>query len=1053
MSEMNPSRTTADETPSGFNFSTFFIRNPVTTIILMVMLVIGGVASFLKMPLELFPNIEFPVVVVNTVYPGAAPTEVETLVTKPIEDAVGGINGLDTLSSQSKDGLSTVIVTLKLGTSSKEAASDIRDKISAVQYKLPKDAKPPSFSTFSFSSTPIVSYAVSAPGMSDMALSTWVKDTLKPRLEQVPGVAQILISGNVEPAVEVALEPERLQAYGLSLPGVFQTIQAENFNLPGGVVEGSPRQYNIRTMGKFGSVDELSGMVMNTPAGGQVRLRDLGAVRQTSKDRATYASVDGAQAVILSVTKQTDANAVEMVSSLDARMADLRSTLPKGLTITKAQDTTKFVKMSNAAVWEHLAIGAVLAVLVLYVFLRNVPAMLISGLAIPLSIVAAFIPMHLMGFTFNNLTTLALSLVVGILVDDAVVDLENIYRHMEMGEEPIRAAINATGEIQLAVTATTLTIIGVFLPMSFMSGFIGRFFQSFGLTVTFAVAFSLLIARTLTPMMSAYLLKVAPKDTSHEGGDSRMDLVYGRMLRWGLAHRGLVVALAAVTFFGGLGLTKFIQKTFLTNADRGEFLLRVQLPKGSPLSETTRIANEVAGRVKEHREVAHVLTTIGNYGTVDDARLSVLMVPKEERTISDAQLAKLVREEFAGTAGYKVLADEFSLVPGNNKPVDVQLQGDNLEELRQYSAKLVALMADQAMFADLESSLGDEKPEIRLIPDRERMAQYGVTASQLALTLRLATSGETPSTITYGPNEVDVWVRLSDRYRKDLDGIRNLSVATPRGAVPLSTLAEVTFGGGFSQIEHKNRQRLVHVTANLVPGKTVGTATELVKNELLPKLELPPTVVADMDGQAKQQQDSFSGFGQAMLMGIILIYFILALQFGSFLHPLTIMMSLPLSIIGAFLGLLVFGKDLGMMALIGIIMLMGIVTKNAILIIDFTLTMRDRGATRTDAVIEAAKVRLRPILMTTAAMVLGMMPMALGLGAGSEFRSPMAVVVIGGLVTSTFLTLLVVPVFYTLLDDLKGGTGRLIGRGRRQVSVSDAQVSAPLPGPAMVTGD
>ncbi|MEB3299288.1 MAG: efflux RND transporter permease subunit [Candidatus Sericytochromatia bacterium] len=1050
MQEQAKTGANVSEESSGFNFSTFFIRNPVTTVILMLMLVIGGMASFFKMPLELFPNIEFPVVVVNTVYPGAAPTEVETLVTKPIEDAVGGINGLDTLSSQSKDGLSTVIVTLKLGTSSKEAASDIRDKISAIQYKLPKDAKPPSFSTFSFSSTPIVSYAVSAP-MSDIALSTWVKDTLKPRLEQVPGVAQILLSGNVEPAVEVALEPERLQAHGLSLPGVFQTIQSENYNLPGGIVEGTPRQYNVRTMGKYDDVGALGGMVMTTPGGATVRLRDLGTVRQATKDRTTYAAVDGAQAVIVSVTKQTDANAVEMVTALDSKMAALKDSLPRGLTITKAQDTTKFVKQSNAAVWEHLAIGAVLAVMVLYVFLRNVPAMLISGLAIPLSIIAAFIPMYLMGFTFNNLTTLALSLVVGILVDDAVVDLENIYRHLEMGEEPIRAAINATGEIQLAVTATTMTIIGVFLPMSFMSGFIGRFFQSFGLTVTFAVAFSLLIARTLTPMMSAYLLKVEPKAHGAAGEplEGRMERSYGRLLRWGLEHRGVVIVLAIVTFFGGLNLTNFIQKSFLTNADRGEFLLRVQLPKGSPLEETRRIADGVATKVKAHPEVAHVLTTIGNYGSVDDARLSVLMVPKDERAISDAQLAKLVREEFAGVAGYKVLADEFSLVPGNNKPVDVQLQGDSLEELRAYSAKLVSLMAGNPMFADLESSLGDEKPEIRLVPDRERMAQYGVSASQLALTLRLATTGETPSTITFGPNEVDVWVRLADRYRQDLDGLRNMTVLTPRGPVPLSTLAEVTFAGGFSQIEHKNRQRLVHVTANLVPGTTVGTATDFIKKELLPKLDLPPSVVADMDGQAKQQADSFSGFGQAMLMGIVLIYFILALQFGSFLHPLTIMMSLPLSIIGAFLGLLLFGKDLGMMALIGIIMLMGIVTKNAILIIDFTLTMRERGVVRFEAVIEAAKVRLRPILMTTAAMVLGMLPMALGIGAGSEFRSPMAVVVIGGLVTSTFLTLLVVPVFYTLLDDMKGGMGRIMRRGRRPESTVEPQAQIPVPGHAL----
>jgi len=419
--------------PTGYNFSTFFIKNPITTLILMMILVILGLRSFFQMPLELFPNIEFPVVVISTAYPGAAPAEIETLVTKPIEDAVAGINGLKTLTSTSKDGVSTVVCEMQLEVQSKDAANDIRDKVSQILYKLPKDARPPAYLTFSSSNSPIVTYAITGR-MSALALSTYTKDFIKPKLEQVKGVAQLTLLGDAERTFEVSLDPERLQAYNLSLPGVFQAIQSENYNLPGGKVENQTRDLSLRTMGKFVSVEDLSHMYVTTPGGAQVELKDLGTVRDTIKDRATYAAIDGQDAILFSVLKQTDANAVETVRELDKAIAKLQPTLPAGITITKASDTTRFVKMSNEAVWEHLTIGAILAVLVLFVFLRNFAAMLISGLAIPLSIIAAFIPMVVSGFTFNNLTMLALSLVVGILVDDAVVDLENIYRHMENGE-------------------------------------------------------------------------------------------------------------------------------------------------------------------------------------------------------------------------------------------------------------------------------------------------------------------------------------------------------------------------------------------------------------------------------------------------------------------------------------------------------------------------------------------------------------------------------------------------------------------------------------------
>jgi HAE1 family hydrophobic/amphiphilic exporter-1 len=1030
--------------PTGYNFSTFFIKNPITTLILMMILVILGLRSFFQMPLELFPNIEFPVVVISTAYPGAAPAEIETLVTKPIEDAVAGINGLKTLTSTSKDGVSTVVCEMQLEVQSKDAANDIRDKVSQILYKLPKDARPPAYLTFSSSNSPIVTYAITGR-MSALALSTYTKDFIKPKLEQVKGVAQLTLLGDAERTFEVSLDPERLQAYNLSLPGVFQAIQSENYNLPGGKVENQTRDLSLRTMGKFVSVEDLSHMYVTTPGGAQVELKDLGTVRDTIKDRATYAAIDGQDAILFSVLKQTDANAVETVRELDKAIAKLQPTLPAGITITKASDTTRFVKMSNEAVWEHLTIGAILAVLVLFVFLRNFAAMLISGLAIPLSIIAAFIPMVVSGFTFNNLTMLALSLVVGILVDDAVVDLENIYRHMENGEPPLRAAINATGEIQLAVTATTMTVVGVFLPMSFMSGYIGKFFKSFGLTVTFAVLFSLLIARTLTPMLAAYLLKVKPKPghVNHEEGD--LTGRYPKILNWCLSHRWVVVVTAIVTFVGGMSLSAFVQKGFMSNSDRGEFLLRIELPKGTQIDRTTQVANEVARKVRAMPGVLHVLTMVGAYGSVDDARLDVLLVDKDQRKKSDDVIAKEAREQFATYSGAKVMADTLGMVAGNNKPVDVQLQGDNLDELRAYADKLAGMMRGYpSTFADVETSLGEERAELRIVPDRARMAQQGIQAMTLANTLRLATTGDTPNTMSAGRDEIDVWVRLDPAYRKDANSLQSLIVQGQRGSTTLGSIADVRLGGGFAEIDRKGRQRMVDITANLIPGVSVGTGTDLLAKQVLPKLGLPKSISVDMTGQAEQQRDAFAGFGQAMLMGVILIYFILALQFSSFVHPFTIMFSLPLSIIGAFLGLLTFNKELGMMALIGIIMLMGIVTKNAILIVDFIITMRERGYSRKEAVLRGAQVRLRPILMTTAAMVLGMLPMALGIGSGSEFRSPMAVVVIGGLLTSTGLTLIVVPVAYTIADDVKEFFLRKVLRRPAKPKTEDLREPVPL---------
>lgn len=1027
---------------TGFNFSTFFIKNPVTTLILVLILVVLGLASKTQLPPDLMPNVEFPVVLVTTAYPGASPAEVETLVTKPLEDALAGLNGLDSLMSSSLDGMSTVVCQLQIGVSAKQSENDVRDRVSSVLYKLPKDARPPNYSTFNTSSMPIVYYTVSGP-MSKVALSTYVKDDIVPKLEGADGVATVQLAGNAVPDVEVGLDPDKLATYNLSMAGVYNDIQAENYNLPGGIFDARPRQLTVRTMGKFDSPQALAQLMIPTPGGGMVQLGDLGRVHDSVEDPTTEAAIDGKDAIVMGIVKQTTANVVSTVNAADAEVARILPTLPQGVKIVKASDTSRFIKMSNDAVWEHLAIGSVLAVLVLFVFLRNWRVMIIAGLAIPLSIVMAFTPMKLSNFTLNNVTMLALSLVVGILVDDAVVDLENIFRHMENGQSPIQAAIAATGEIQLAVTATTMTIVAVFLPMSFMTGMVGQFMSSFGATVTFAVLFSLLIARTLTPMLAAYLLKVKPRPghESHPEGD--LSGRYPRLLAWCLRHRFVVMGLAILSFLGGLSLARFIPTTFMANADRGEFYLSVELPKGTPIGQTLATAERVSNAVQKYPGVSKVLTTIGSDGQTDDAQLDVLLVDRSERKLSDMQIGQEIRQAYASVPGMRVMATEPSFGGGtwSQKPIDVQIMGDDLNLLKTFGDKLAARMDQSPLFVDVETSLGNERSELRVVPDRVRMAQLGITASQLAENLLLATTGDTPNTMTVGSDEVDVWVRMDAKHRHSLSSLDSLPIMTAKGPVPLSAIARTEIVGGFAVIEHRNRTRLVHVTANLPPDVTVGQATDYLQNKVVPELGLPASLTVDLRGDSKSQRDAFAGFAQAMVLGVAMIYFVLALQFSSFLHPFTIMFSLPLAVSGALIALLVGHQPLSLMSLIGIIMLMGIVTKNAILIVDFILTMRERGYGRDEAVLRGAQVRMRPILMTTSAMVLGMLPMALGLGAGAEFRQPMAVVVIGGLLTSTFLTLIVVPVGYTLMEDVKGFFARLVRLGRKV----EALPSLPVP--------
>ena len=1023
------------------NFSEFFIRRPVFTAMMLLTLMVMGLASFPRMPMELFPSVEFPIVVATTVYPGTAASEMESLVTKPIEDAIVGINGIKQVSSYSSNSLSTVIIEFNLEVSNRIAAQDVRDKISAISAKLPRDSQAPAILLFNPDSMPIFSFAITGP-LKKEELTRLVNNDIVPQLKRLSGVGDIQLTGDRPREYQINLLPERLQLNGLTVSQVYQALSTENMDLPGGRIQEKTREVNLKLPGGIRSFADIKDLFVSY-MGGKTRLSEIADIVEGYREISSAAALDGNDAIMLGVLKQSGENTVTISDSIKKELEKIKKTLPAGVNFVTAREDAKFIRSSNESVFEHMIIGAFLAVFVLFVFLRNWRATIIAGLALPISLISTFWIMNALGLTINMLTTMAMSLVVGILIDDAVVDLENIYRHMEAGEDRFSAAINATGEIQLAVTATTLSIVAVFLPIAFMTGYVGKYFRAFGLTVAIAVLFSLLVARTITPMLASLFLKLSKRDAlrMHERVDANQThlkwaLGYRSILSWSLKHRKTVVFVAFLTFVGGLALVPMIPKGFMAHSDQGETALSLEMPQGTSIELTMKEARRIADGVRKYPEVVHTFINAGSSGRMsfqsskDKASIGVVLVDKGARKASAEVIQARALKEFGGVPGVLLIAGQVGAGPGGGgSPVMISMRGSNLDELRFFSEKMVDEMKKIPGIIDVKNSLGSQLNEYEIRVDRAKAAEFGVSPALIASTLRLATTGDVPCTLSQGNDETDLRVRVDPSFGQDPSKLLSLSIPVQgKGNVPISSIAELKVTGGFSKIDHSDRERAATITANLLPGYSIGAITTEI-NALNKRMRLPDRVTIELSGQSEAMTDTFTNMIKALGLAVIFIYIILGAQFESFVHPFTIMLSLPLSLSGAFLALLMSGRELDMMSMIGVILLMGVVTKNAILLVDFTITMRDRGFERNEALLRAAPLRLRPILMTTAAMIFGMLPTALGIGAGAEFRASMGVVVIGGLITSTFLTLLVVPVVYTLLDDFSGWFKKLVGRG------------------------
>jgi hydrophobic/amphiphilic exporter-1 (mainly G- bacteria), HAE1 family len=1004
------------------------IKRPVFATMVIMSFMVLGVVSMTRLGIDLFPEVNFPFVNVTVVYPGAGPEEVETLVTQPIEDAVAGINGVKKVVSTSTEGMANIGVELRLEVDPQAATAEVREKVAAIRSKLPTEIEDPTIQRFDVAALPIMVFAVGSNQPSDVTRRQ-VEDDLKPLVEQIDGVAAVEVNGGEIREIQVNLDPRRLEALSLPLNEVAAKLAAENLDVPGGQVKRDGRSISLRTKGEFQTIDEIRNVILRSTAGSTVKVKDVGEVVDGYEDKTSTTRLNGADAVSFSVRKQSGANTVEIADRVQSTLARLAPNFP-ALQIRPVHNDADFIKENVRDVRNHIFFGGLMAVLIIFVFMRDWRSTLISALALPTSVIATFFFMWAVGFTINMMTLMALSLVIGILIDDAVVVRENIYRHMEHGEDAFTAARAGTAEIGLAVMATTFTILAVFLPVGFMTGIVGQFFKSFALTIAFAVAMSLLVAFTLDPMLSSRFVRYIPPEERMKTRAGRVleawgrfydriDLKYQGVLGWSVRHPWAVLGIAAAVFVGSLSTLTVMGTEFTPAEDRGQFEINAELPPGTSFEQSVETVAALEKRVQELPEVRQVFSTAGVNGDPLKANLRIRTTPKHERERGLIELKAATRQRIASVPLVKSVVTDPEFMQGapSQAPISVYVRGDNMEELQRLSDEVVAKIRQVPGTVDVDSTLEGGQPEVVARVNRDLAADLGFDVGSVAMQLRGMVEGVVPTKLREGDKEYDIRVRLAPEFRNDFQSLARAPLYSPRGAlIRTSDIATMEPGVGPTNIEREQRRRQAKIDIEL-SDRPLGDVTNDV-SAAMATVQMPPNFEWGFLGDVELMQESAAAMGLAMLLAVAFIYIVLASQFESFLEPFLIMLSLPLAVVGALLAILLTGNNLGMPAMIGMVMLMGLVTKNAILLIDMTNHYVREGLPVEKAILTAGPIRLRPILMTTMAMILGMLPSAMGRGEGGEFRAPISIATIGGLITSTALTLVVVPVSYLLLARL-----------------------------------
>ena len=1041
-------------------FTKVSLKNPVFATMVMLAFVVLGLFSYQRLKIDQFPNIDFPVVVITTEYPGASPEIVESEVSKKIEEGVNAIAGISALTSRSYEGMSVVVIEFQLHIDGRKGADDVREKVAALRPTLRTEVKEPKVLRFDPSSRAIWSLAVvpetpqGGKPLSAVELTNWSDQVLKKRLENVRGVGSVSLVGGTKREINLYLNPQAMESLGISADQVVNAVKTETQDLPVGSLRSLQQDRVIQIQGRMLRPEDFGQIIVARKNTTPIRLNQVATVNDGAQEVESLALYNGQRTLLMTVQKAQDENTIDVIDGLNKTVAEMKAQLPPGLRLEQVQDGSRPIRVGVANVRQTLIEGALLTVLIVFLFLNSWRSTVITGLTLPIAIIGTFLFMYIFGFTINMITLMALSLCVGLLIDDAIVVRENIVRHVQMGKTPYQAAMDGTQEIGLAVLATTLSIVAVFLPIGFMGGIIGKFFHEFGITIVAAVLISMFVSFTLDPMLSSiwhdptihahgkhghsnnfYDRTIGPVTAWFETTTDKLIALYQRILKWSLIHKRATVGLAIGTFVVSIFMVPLLGSEFVPKADFSETSVSFYTPVGSSLEVTETKAKQVEAIIREFPEVRYTLSTI-NTGAANGkiyASIYVRLVDRKDRKRNVDQMSAILRERLRQVPGITVTHAGLLDAVGGNKQVEFSLQGSDLRELERLTTQVMDKIRNVPGLVDLDSSVKPNKPTIEVKVQREAANDLGLSLGSVANQLRILVAGSTVTNWRAADDQTyDVNVRLAPNARNAMQDLERLpfTIGTNADGSPrvarLNQVARVEEGTGPNQINRRDLMREVAINAN-VYNRSAGEVSGDIR-KIMDGMQLPPGYRYQFGGSTKNMAESFGYAISALVLAIVFIYMILASQFKSFLQPMALMTALPLTLIGVVLALLMFGSSLSMFSIIGVIMLMGLVTKNAILLVDFAIRSREPqeqpdgsikpGLSRHDALLLAAEVRLRPILMTTLAMIFGMVPLAFALSEGSEQRAPMGQAVIGGVITSSLLTLVVVPVVYCYLDDL-----------------------------------
>ncbi|RCW79024.1 HAE1 family hydrophobic/amphiphilic exporter-1 [Halanaerobium sp. DL-01] len=1002
--------------------SDFSIKRSVTTAMIILMVLLIGSVSLSMLSLDLFPDITFPGAAIITSYEGVGSEEIENLITKEIESAVATVEGVKSITSTSSMGSSTVVVEFNWGRDMDFAVQDLREQVNLISDAiLPEDADEPLIFKFDPAMIPIMNYGVSADGLEIDEIKEEVEDELIPRLERISGVAQVYMQGGLEREIIVSVKREKLKHYNLGFNTITNIVSSENINVSAGDVLQGDTEFLVRTIGKFSNLDEIRNI--NIPVGnGQIKLSDVAEVKDGFADLETLSRTNGKRSLSLAIQKQTDANTVNVANAVREEIEQIKKDYPN-YHFSIAMDQSEFINKSIASVSQNAIVGGLLAVIILFLFLRNIRSTIIIATAMPISIIGTFILMYFADVNLNVISLGGLALGVGMLVDNAVVVLENIYRYRSLGEGKVEAAREGSSEVGMAIVASTITTVVVFLPIVFVEGMAGQLFKDLALTVAFSLIASLIVALTLIPMLSSKILKVTQKELDRTEKEGRIRKIYRTALSRVLKHRWVVVALLVVLLIGSLALIPQIGFEFMPSTDQGSFSVTYELPVGTSLSRSNEVSTEIESVLMNIEEIKTVIATVGSdsqrMSTSSSSHVGIIsvdLVDLAERDRSTAEVMEEIRQKINIPDVDLTVEEQQDF--GGGAPVNVKLFGDDLDVLEQETAKATTAIEDIEGLREIDNSFSEGQPEYRIKVNRSIASRFGLNVSQIANTVRTAINGSTATRYEVTGDEYDIRIRLEEDQIEQMSQVPELNIQTASGEmIPLSRIADLEIAEGPVEILRKDQERHSEITAD-IHGVDLGTVMTQIQSRLS-ELELPDGYRFSYEGEFEDMQESFSSLGMAFGLAVILIYMVMASQFESLVHPFTIMFTIPLALIGVIFGMYITNSIVSVASILGLITLSGIVVNNAIVMVDYINQLRRRGTEKIEAIITAGTVRLRPIMMTALTTILGLLPIAIGIGEGSESTQPMGIVIVSGLTFATFLTLFVIPIFYSLITDLR----------------------------------